>query len=388
MLDIPYFLSEYPSFRATELAKRYITNSHIEPLLNSLSSQFSYSLLGTSEVGLTIHGVQVGSGSKRILIWSQMHGNESTTTKALFDLFNYFELPNSKTILKECTLFIIPILNPDGAEAYTRFNGRQIDLNRDAKDLSQSESQILRTAYNNFKPHFCFNLHGQRTIFSAGNTNNSAVISFLSPSENEERSLTVTRQKSMEIIQVMNKGLQSYLPHQIGRYDDGFNDNCVGDYFQSLGTPTVLFESGHFPKDYNRETTRKYIALALISAIDYISFNSVTGTNFKPYFEIPENGKLFYDIIIRNALLDPSQPKVFNDVAIQYREVLALGTIVFKPKVVFVGNLNNKHSHLDIDAEFKKVTHPDFQVISENNEIDFILVNLIKKSLLVNDNIT
>ena len=167
MLDIPYFLSEYTSFKSTALANRYITNSHIEPLLNSLPSQFCQSLLGTSEAGMPIHGVQVGTGSKRILIWSQMHGNESTTTKALFDLFNYFELPNSETLLEACTLFIIPILNPDGAEVYTRLNGRQIDLNRDAKALSQSESKILRTAYNTFKPHFCFNMHGQRTIFSA-----------------------------------------------------------------------------------------------------------------------------------------------------------------------------------------------------------------------------
>jgi hypothetical protein len=388
MLDIPYFLSEYTSFKATALANRYITNSHIEPLLNFLPNQFCQSLLGTSETGMPVHGVQVGTGSKRILIWSQMHGNESTTTKALFDLFNYFELPNSEALLEACTLFIIPILNPDGAEVYTRLNGRQIDLNRDAKDLSQSESKILRTTYNNFKPHFCFNMHGQRTIFSAGNTNNSAVISFLSPSENEERSLSVTRQKSMEIIQVMNKALQPFLPHQIGRYDDGFNDNCVGDYFQSLGTPTVLFEAGHFPEDYNREQTRKYIALALISAIDYMSFNRISGANFKSYFEIPENGKLFNDIIIRNALLDPSQPKVFNDVGIQYVEVLVSNTITFKPKVVFVGNLNKKHGHLEIDAEFKKVSHPDFQVISENHEIDFILINLTKKSLLVNDNLT
>ena len=343
MLDIPYFLSEYTSFKSTALANRYITNSHIEPLLNSLPSQFCQSLLGTSEAGMPIHGVQVGTGSKRILIWSQMHGNESTTTKALFDLFNYFELPNSETLLEACTLFIIPILNPDGAEVYTRLNGRQIDLNRDAKALSQSESKILRTAYNTFKPHFCFNMHGQRTIFSAGDTNNSAVISFLSPSENEERSLTVTRQKSMEIIKVMNKALQPFLPNQIGRYDDGFNGNCVGDYFQSHGTPTVLFEAGHFPEDYNREKTRKYMALALISAIDCICFDRITGANFKSYFEIPENDKLFYDIIIRNALLDPLQPKVFNDIGIQYREVLVFDSIEFKPKVAFVGNLNKKH---------------------------------------------
>lgn len=387
MLDTTYFLSKYNSFKASSIESRYITNAHIEPLLNSLSNQFNQTILGTSEAGLPIHGVRIGSGSKRILIWSQMHGNESTTTKAIFDLFNYFEFSDSEALLKTCTLFIIPILNPDGAEVYTRFNHNQIDLNRDAKGLTQSESQILRTAYVSFKPHFCFNMHGQRTIFSAGNTRNSAVLSFLSPSENEERTLTVTRQKSMEIIQIMNRALQPYLPKQIGRYDDSFNSNCVGDYFQSQGTPTVLFEAGHFPQDYKREETRKYIALALMSALDYVAHNSVSGVDYKSYFDIPENDKLFYDVIIRNACLDPDHPEIFNDIGIQYSEVLVSGSIALKPKVISVGNLNNKHGHYEVDAEFKHVSHPHFKVLSEGNEIDFIMLEFSKKPLFGNNNL-
>ena len=388
MLDTPYFLSQYNSLKAAALGNRYITNTHIEPLLKSLSKQFRQTVLGTSEAGLPIHGLKIGTGSKRILIWSQMHGNESTTTKALFDLFNYFELSDSKILLESCTLFIIPILNPDGAEAYTRLNGNQIDLNRDAKELSQSESKILRSVYEAFNPHFCFNMHGQRTIFSAGNTHNSAVLSFLSPSENEERSLTVTRQKSMEIIQVMNQALQPYLPNQIGRYDDGFNGHCVGDYFQSHGTPTVLFEAGHFPKDYKREETRKYMALALISAIDYVANNPVLGDAYKPYFDIPENGKLFYDVIVRNALLNPLTPETFNDLGIQHTEILESGQVVFKPKVVFIGDLNHKVGHLEMDADFNLVSHPDFEVVSEGYEIVFIMLKLTKKSLFDNNKLT
>tara|TARA_B100000768_G_scaffold182063_1_gene209162 strand:- start:30387 stop:31553 length:1167 start_codon:yes stop_codon:yes gene_type:complete len=387
MLDAPKFLSKYNSLKAAALKNRYITNRCIEPLLTSLSNQFSQSVLGTSEGGMSIHGLQIGTGSKRILIWSQMHGNESTTTKALFDLFNYFELSDSKALLEACTLFIIPILNPDGADAYTRLNKNQVDLNRDAKVLTQSESQILRSVYKEFKPDFCFNMHGQRTIFSAGNTSNSAVLSFLSPSENDERSLTTTRQKSMEVIQVMNSALQQYLPNQIGRYDDGYNDNCVGDYFQTQGTPTVLFEAGHFPKDYNREETRKFMALALMSALDYVANNSVSGIDYKSYFDIPENDKLFYDVIVRKAQLSSHNPEIFNDIGIQYTEVLVSGSIVFKPKIVFVGDLKSKQGHFEIDADFKQVSHPDFEVLSNGNEIDFIMIEFTKNLLFNNNNL-
>jgi hypothetical protein len=383
MFDASSFLSKYNALKATALENRYITNAHIEPLLTSLTKRFSQIILGTSEGGLPIHAIQIGTGSKRILIWSQMHGNESTTTKAIFDLFNYFDSSDSKELLEACTLFIIPILNPDGAKAYTRLNKNQIDLNRDAKNLTQSESKLLRSTFESFKPHFCFNMHGQRTIFSAGNSPNSAALSFLSPSENDKRSITITRQKSMEIIQVMNKTLQPYLPNQIGRYDDGFNDNCVGDYFQSNGTPTILFEAGHFPKDYKREVTRKYMATALISAIDYIANTTISGADYKPYFDIPENDKQFYDIIVRNALIDPSKPTCFGDIAIQYTEVLVSDEVTFKPKIVFLGDLNNKHGHKEINADFKTVSHPDFEILSMGNEIDFIMIENVKTAFLL-----
>ena len=383
MFDASSFLSKYNALKATALENRYITNAHIEPLLTSLTKQFSQIILGTSEGGLPIHAIQIGTGSKRILIWSQMHGNESTTTKAIFDLFNYFDSSDSKELLEACTLFIIPILNPDGAKAFTRLNKNQIDLNRDAKNLTQSESKLLRSTFESFKPHFCFNMHGQRTIFSAGNTPNSAALSFLSPSENDQRSITITRQKSMEIIQVMNKTLQPYLPNQIGRYDDGFNDNCVGDYFQSNGTPTILFEAGHFPKDYKREVTRKYMVLALISAIDYIANSTISGAGYKPYFDIPENDKQFYDIIVRNALIDSSKPTCFDDIAIQYTEVLMSGEVIFKPEIVYMGDLNNKHGHKEIDADFKTVSHPDFETLSLGNEIDFIMIENVKTAFLL-----
>jgi len=388
MLNSNLFLSQYKSLKAESLKSRHISNLDIEPLLSLLSNKFDVSVLGHSERGLPIHVVKIGSGSKRILVWSQMHGNESTTTKALFDIFNYLELDKFKALISNCSLFIIPILNPDGALVYTRSNHNQIDLNRDAINRSQIESKLLRSAFDTIKPHYCFNLHGQRTIFSVGKSNKSSIISFLSPSENEERSVTTTRKKSMSIINSMNRVLQMYLPDHIGRYDDDFNPNCVGDQFQTLGVPTVLFEAGHYPRDYNREETRKYMALSIFTALDYISNNEINGEDSSHYFHIPENERLFNDVIIRNTLINSNNSSDFCDIGIQYKEVLGKSGLQFRPTIDCIGDLSDKYGHREIDAKFKAVSHPDFCDLSENYEIDFLFVESTKTPLFVENNLT
>ena len=109
-----------------------------------------------------------GQGPKKVLLWSQMHGNVSSTTRELLDLFDHLQSTSGAPLLERLTLLIIPQLNPDGSTAYTRLNTNNIDLNRDALDLSQPESIALNEVFESFSPDFCFNLHGQRSIFAAG----------------------------------------------------------------------------------------------------------------------------------------------------------------------------------------------------------------------------
>ena len=258
-MQIESLKSLYKTHKEKSLFGRYIHTKNIELLLEYLPSIFKVDTIGKSVNDENIFSVTIGTGMKKVLMWSQMHGNESTTTKALFDIFNFLNDSNalSSTIINNCTLKIIPILNPDGALTYKRFNTNNIDLNRDAQDLSQPESIALRHCFDTFQPDFCFNLHGQRTIFSAGKTNNPATISFLSPAKDSSCSITKNRAIAMEIIGVMNVMLQKQIPNQIGVYDDAFNIDCVGDTFQSLNVPTILFEAGNYKNEYSREKTRE-----------------------------------------------------------------------------------------------------------------------------------
>ena len=362
------YISEYQSLFEKTLNGRYITAKMIAPLLLKWNEKFEVKCLGFSVEESQIYKIKLGSGNIKVLMWSQMHGNESTTTKAVFDLLNFLDSndPIAKIILSSCEIHIIPILNPDGAHQYTRVNKNGIDLNRDAQLKSQPESLILHTLFNSIKPDFCFNLHDQRTIFNVGDTNKPATISFLSPAEDEIRNITPTRKKSMELIAVMNNVLQKHIPGQVGRYDDSFNINCVGDTFQSSGVPTILFESGHFPNDYEREITRKYIFCSLVTALKYISANEITGESYGAYFSIPENGKLFYDILLKNAPCIKEKVETKTDIGILYEEVLKDGKIIFTPFVKDHGNLTSFYGHREYDLSEYQIRPLIINELSDN----------------------
>lgn len=352
---------------------RYISPKKIEPLLHNLKKPFLLNTVGYSVENRPIHSVKIGKGDLKILMWSQMHGNESTTTKAIFDLFKALADPKApeifKQIVENCSLCIIPQLNPDGASAYTRNNAADIDLNRDAQLLSQPESRVLREVFDDFQPDVCFNLHGQRTIYGMSATATPSIMSFLAPAGDSERSITLSRKRAMSAITHINKELSSELYQHIGRYDDGFNINCTGDTFTSEGVPTILFEAGHYPQDYEREKVRQLVFQAMITAISGL----MGGIDYEPedYFSIPEHEKCYCDVLIRNG--------AEGDIVIQFEEVLNNETIDFIPKVERIGSNEVVFGHRLIDAKGQKVSHCDGSTLS---------IGDVLMELKINDDIT
>jgi len=359
---------------------RYITLENILPILNALNQNDNLKVIGKSVEGKEIHSYSIGSGSTKILIWSQMHGNESTTTKALFDLLNLLNSGSelAEKLLIQFTFCCIPMLNPDGAEKYTRINANEVDLNRDFQVLSQPESTLLRRIQSEFNPDFCYNLHDQRTIFAAGETKNPATVAFLAPSYNESREINEVRIRAMNVIVAMNDVLQKYIPGQVGRFDDGFNLNCAGDTFTNLGAPTVLFEAGHFPKDYDREITRKYIFIALVSGLKYIYENDIVCNETDKYFNIPQNKPIFYDFIYKNIKINYDNRQIITNFAIQFKEVLVENHIEFVATLVDIGDLNEQFGHFEFDAA-EKVYSDDWTNIPKiGQNFDFYLGDNVK----------
>lgn len=374
------YQSIFTTYKEPLLKGRYITNAHIEPVLDSLKNEFKISVLGNSVLGKPIYSVKAGSGNTRIFIWSQMHGNESTTTKALFDFLNFLKSDHelSKAYLKHFTLHIIPIVNPDGAETYTRENANNIDLNRDSVNLSQPESVILRDAFTAFKPHYCYNMHDQRTIFGLEG-DKPATISFLAPSYNEARDINVPRQKAINVIAAMNDTLQLFIPGKVGRFDDSFNINCIGDMFQSQGVPTILFEAGHFKEDYEREQSRKFIFFALLSGFNAIYENVIVVNKNSDYFNIPQNKIIFFDMMYKNVKINYENKEKITNFASQYKEVLIENSVTFQAFISEIGNLENFKGHVEYDCKGEIFSGIDGKKMPETGDIANFSIGLTRK---------
>jgi len=370
----------FTQYKEESISGRYLTLDHIKPLLDKLNTNNQVQIIGKSVLGEPIYSYQIGTGPTRVYLWSQMHGNESTTTKALFDFINLLndETDFAQRMLNTFTFYCIPILNPDGARLYTRANANDIDLNRDSQNLTQPESNVLREVFESFKPHYCFNLHDQRTIFGAGTTGKPATVSFLAPSYNEEREVNENRLKAINIIAGINKELQKYIPGQVGRFDDSFNINCIGDTFQFLGVPTILFEAGHYPGDYEREITRKYIFFSLILSFKLISENDLVDNRFGEYLNISQNNVVFYDFMYKNVKINYDGIEIITNFVAQYKEELIENKIHFNAYIVEVGELENYFGHYEYDAKGQEYSDDFTNFPKSGQEANFYLNKNVK----------
>ncbi len=108
--------------------------------------------LGTSTQGRPITGVRVGNGPRKLVLVGATHGYpERNTFELVAQLAAHFTA-QPEAVPATISLYIIPLLNPDGLELQTRFNANRVDLNRNmdtsADDCPENDWQhIVAGAY-------------------------------------------------------------------------------------------------------------------------------------------------------------------------------------------------------------------------------------------------
>ncbi|MEW6507801.1 MAG: M14 family zinc carboxypeptidase [Bacteroidota bacterium] len=388
LIDFDKIFNHHDKYKEKEINQERITYKEVHNLIQRYkkSNLFNVEKAGESIEMKEIYSLTIGNGSRKILVWSQMHGDEPTATAALFDLFNFFCDKDEydffrKEILRNLQILFIPMLNPDGAEKHNRENKISLDINRDSLKRVSPEAKVLWKAALTFNPEFAFNLHDQNCYYTAGRIKKTSAISMLAPPYNYNNSINPARTKSMQLIASINKNISRYIPGQIARYKDDHEPRSFGDAFIGNGISSLLIESGFIIGDNKKEVIRKLNFMALISAFNSIITADYEQMNENEYYSIPENETLLFDLLLRNLHTSANGKDFKIDLGINREKKYQkeTGTFFYKGKIAAIGDLENyfgieEHNLSSHTVKPGSVFNCEYKSLPSANEI----INLLK----------
>ncbi|PLK46458.1 M14 family zinc carboxypeptidase [Emticicia sp. TH156] len=343
-------------FKETALKHRRFKHKDLVPLIEKLP--FEKQVVGQSFEGRDLYQIKLGSGPVKVLLWSQMHGDEPTATMALADIFLFFQGKNDgfdtlrQSILANTTLYFVPMLNPDGAERYQRRTATEIDMNRDALRFQTPEGALLKKLQDELKPEFSFNLHDKNTRYSAGRSNKQATVSFLATAYDCERSWNPTRTRAMQVISGMIEALEQFIPGHLGRWNDEHEPRAFGDNVSKWGSSLILIESGGYKDDTEKQFIRKLNFVAILTGLQAIAEKSYTHYTLATYEALPNNERYLYDLLVRNARFNYNGRIVMKDIGIDLIEKNTKNATGFSIRSVIeeMGDLSTFWGIKEIDA--------------------------------------
>lgn len=318
----------HDSFRVPGLEDRRFDHerywSVVEP---HLGSAVSSRVAGESAEGRSIRHLTYGSGPVQILLWSQMHGDESTASMALADIIRFFDEapdhPVAHTIREGATVHMIPMLNPDGAERFQRRNAQGIDVNRDARRLQTPEGQLLKAVRDAVEPAFGFNLHDQSAAYRVAGTERGVAIALLAPAFNEARDVDAKRRRAMQVSSLLLDVMEPLVGDHVAKYDDTYNPRAFGDLMGAWGASTILIESGAWTDDPQKQHLRKTNFVGILLALEAIADGSYASYSPEPYERLAFNGRRVTDLLVRGGTIAvPGIPPLAADLLVNYERPL------------------------------------------------------------------
>lgn len=156
------------------------------------------STIGYSVNGRPIKAYYFGNGGTKILFTGAIHGSEKSSKYILDRWINELET-KARSIPADKQIVIIPIVNPDGFATGTRYNARNVNLNRNfptsnwtadipiaggrtepgaggSAALSEAESRVLAQFTNRLGPSLTVTYHSQGSIVNSNDAGSSITL--------------------------------------------------------------------------------------------------------------------------------------------------------------------------------------------------------------------
>jgi len=344
----------YETYAEKSITTRRFKHEDIMALIDKLGKDFKVKQVGTSVEGRAIKLITYGNGPVNVLMWSQMHGDETTATRAIMDVFLWLQADDQFNDIRDkikssITWHFIPMLNPDGASRFTRRNHFGIDINRDALRLQTPEGRTLKRVRDSLQADWGFNLHDQGRGTSVEDKK-PATISLLAPAFDVSKSINEKRGDAMQLTKLMFDQITQYIPGQMAIYDDTFEPRAFGDNIQKWGTRTILIESGGYKDDYEKQEIRRLNFVLLITAVNAIANNNYEKIPVADYNKIPFNGDgRIRELILRNVQYEG----LVRDVAFDRSEVDSedFRNYYARGFVTDLGDLSTSQSFFILDAK-------------------------------------
>jgi hypothetical protein len=160
---------------------------------------------GTSGEGRELLYATVGDGPTTFWLQARIHGNELHSTEAVLQILDHLASgdPAARLIRENLTVVVIPMYNPDGAEANIRQSTTptRIDLNRDWENFAQPESIAFWKLWRDTAPELALDLHhmGQAPVVNGTDDLNQFQIGArsIAPSRMTDEQWLTNRQMAM-----------------------------------------------------------------------------------------------------------------------------------------------------------------------------------------------
>lgn len=248
--------------RAERNLKRPAGTTRYAPMLARLSALLAYdkaegsrrmqlSSIGTSVKGrsiwmVTLHDTAAPTDvmtdpPKRLFYLCRQHGHEPASTEGALTFLTELvhaapDSPLAET-LKHVTVYVVPMANPDGSEAYLRHNARGKDLNRDWLKRTQPETQAWYRTIMKIRPDMMTDQHELYPNDTRGDFTETA-----GPGSGASLGLIATCNDTQAVVQAWMGGLGSATTSHV--ITDRHPARLAHRYGCVVaGVPTILFET-------------------------------------------------------------------------------------------------------------------------------------------------